>query len=111
LLAVVSDSALPRTPSGKISLVTTHASGPHVDAKKKIKMQINAMAAFCAAKLSTMMLPAASWSLVRVPSMATMKCDTHMPTAPHSSSGRRPQRSIAHSPGSVDTTLMLDVII
>ncbi len=51
------------------------------------------------------------WLVVRVPSMATRNCETHMPTAPQKSIGRRPHLSIAHIPGTVDTTLMLEVII
>ena len=66
-VAVVILRHFARTLSGKISPVTTHAIGPQVAAKKKMKMQINAIPAFCAATLWTIMVPAASCEVVVVP--------------------------------------------
>lgn len=40
---------------GKVSPVTTHATGPQVEAKNKMKIQMKAMPAFCAVALSTAM--------------------------------------------------------
>ena len=42
---------------------------------------------------------------VAAPHAATMYCETPMPTAPVRRTGRRPNLSIATSPGNVDTTL------
>jgi hypothetical protein len=50
---------------------TYQAVGPQLAAKKKMKMQIKAMAAFCAGSLLTMIAPAAFWLVVVVPRMAT----------------------------------------
>lgn len=59
-VAVVILRHFARTLSGKISPVTTHAIGPHVAAKKNMKMHTKAIPAFCAATLCTIIVPAAS---------------------------------------------------
>lgn len=66
-------NALARTLSGKISPVTTQATGPQELAKKKMYRHTKAMAARCAARL---VVPAT------VPTMATMYWQTVMPVAP-----------------------------
>jgi hypothetical protein len=45
-----------------------------------------------------------------VPTIATISCETHMPTAPNMRSGRRPHFSTMYRPGKVETTLMMLVI-
>lgn len=74
-------------------------------------MQTKAMPAFCAATLCTMMAPAESWLVVKVPSMATRNWDVAIPTAPQNRRGRRPNLSTAYRPGSVENTLITEVMI
>ena len=64
-----------------------------------------------AATLCTMMAPAESWLVVKVPSIATRNWEAAIPIAPQNSRGRRPNLSTAYKPGRVENTLMTDVII
>jgi hypothetical protein len=57
------------------------------------------------------MTPSLSWPVEKVPHMATMNCEMHMPTAPQRRRGRRPHLSMAYIPGSVEATLMAEVIM
>lgn len=66
-------NALARTFSGKISPVTTHATGPQELAKKKMYRHTKAMAVRCAGRL---VVPAV------VPTMATMYWQIVIPVAP-----------------------------
>lgn len=111
LVAVVMLRDLARVVRGKISPVTTHARGPQVLAKKKMKMQTKATAVCCPAIFLTKMSPFSRWPVDKVPQTATMSCETHMPMAPVRRRGRRPHLSMAKRPGMVETTLMAEVIM
>jgi hypothetical protein len=83
--------------SGKISPMTIQAPGPQVEAKKKMKMAMNAIWALTAEMLLARLSPFAfRWEWLNptvTPMMATRNWQINMPKAPQTKRGRRPSFS------------------
>jgi hypothetical protein len=75
-----------RTGRGKISPIKIQAPGPHVEAKKKMKMAIKAIWALTAEMLFALLSPAAfKWVWLKpavTPMMATRNWQMSIPRAP-----------------------------
>lgn len=78
-VAVVMERALARSLSGKSSPVTTQATGPQEQAKKKMYMQTNEMRILLATR-----------EAVVIPTIATTNWAIHIPIAPMRRRLRRP---------------------
>ena len=79
--------------------MTTQAPGPHVLAKKKMKIHMKAI-----------MAETAAGSEVTVPVMATINWQMTIPNAPQTRSGRRPNLSMDQKEIGVEHTLTSVVI-
>lgn len=107
------DKATPRDRigRGKISPITIQAPGPQVDAKKKMKMAMNAICALTAEMLSAKLRSGLAgsgcvWLKPTVtPMMATRNWHINMPRAPQKRMVRRPNLSTVQNDNGVEQTL------
>lgn len=98
LEAVESAIPLARMVKGKTSPLTAHPTGPQVEAKKAMKIQVKTMRT---------MWPACLLLLSAVPMIAIRKTAIDIPADPMMSNFRRPTRSIVQKEDGVATTLTI----